>query len=207
MERGFLNNLVYVYQPLSDQQQKLKLTRSDDYTKKTEDKSVSAVNHKPQVETSTETKTTVRTRPVLCDQGTNTITDKDIGKTDIAVQSNLTMEEKNMATTSNKPNQTQDMLHSFLNQLLVQGQNRYVENSTNTDIVNMIDSDKELLQAQSNTNTELRKTTDLLDTLQTALSLDSKPRTSRNSNIEGQFLFIFSGCSLLAQGNMLFPFP
>ncbi|KAG5899964.1 hypothetical protein JTB14_034535 [Gonioctena quinquepunctata] len=82
--------------------------------------------------------------------------------------------EKNDGS-SEKNNLTQDMLGSFLSQLMKERlRNVCVENSTNTETVpEKHTSNSQLEQAQSKTNTDLRRTTDLLDSLQKALSLES----------------------------------
>ncbi|KAJ8937561.1 hypothetical protein NQ314_011796 [Rhamnusium bicolor] len=96
-----------------------------------------------------------------------------VQKLDVGTQSDVEMDKK--MEEKEKVNSTQEMLGTFLNQLMSQRQrNVFVENSTNTEMVqpDTNKSSQSLQDAQTNTNIELRKTTDLLDSLQKALSLD-----------------------------------
>lgn len=105
-----------------------------------------------------------------------------VQKLDAATQSDREMEQKESQEstekkTDTKLNSAQDMLGSFLNQLMAQRQqNIFVENSTNTDpeITERTDVDNSHLQtAQNKTNVQLRRTTDLLESLQKALTTDN----------------------------------
>lgn len=93
-----------------------------------------------------------------------------LSKVDVGVQSD--MEDKN-------PPRAQEKMEEFLSQLLTQKQkNVYVENATNTDpAAQNCDDDSAQLsrRAAEATNVQLRKTSDLLDSLQKALSLRESP--------------------------------
>ncbi|XP_018571653.1 uncharacterized protein LOC108911249 isoform X2 [Anoplophora glabripennis] len=113
-----------------------------------------------------------------------------IQKFDVGTQLNLKMDEVPNTQDKDKISPTQEMLGNFLNQLLVQRQkNVFVENSTNTDALETSRSNcsKSLQDAQNNTNLKLRKTTDLLDSLQKALSLDGPLNIKSSEKKPGTF--------------------
>ncbi|KRT80322.1 C2 domain containing protein, partial [Oryctes borbonicus] len=95
---------------------------------------------------------------------------------DVAIQSDV-----NMADSQDKRNDvnvppTSDVLGAFLTQLLQQKQKNYVENSTNT-------GDKQnITMEEQNSNMDsvrIRRTSDLLDSLQQALSINNLPDAHR----------------------------
>lgn len=87
----------------------------------------------------------------------------------MGVQSDVEMENKNTQSVSS----AQEKMEEFLEQILAQKQkNVYVENATNTDSVAQDDAPKKAAEA---TNVQLRKTEDLLDSLQKALTLNESP--------------------------------
>ncbi|CAH1159661.1 unnamed protein product [Phaedon cochleariae] len=107
------------------------------------------------------------------EKGTNTST-IPVSKFDAATQSEVIME--NQAEKQENNNATTKMLESFLHQLMAtKPGNSHVENSTNTEPVQETnDGNSNLQHAQNKTNVELRKTSDLLESLQKALSSDNQ---------------------------------
>ncbi|KAK9723329.1 C2 domain [Popillia japonica] len=76
---------------------------------------------------------------------------------------------------------TSDVLGTFLTQLLQNKQKNYVENSTNTD-------NKQIAHEQNNLQeniggTKIRKTSDLLDSLQQALSINTLPQMQKQTSM------------------------
>lgn len=132
----------------------------------------------------------------LADKAVNTLVspekvDAAVAKSDIGTQSNFEMDKKVEAQDKTKISPTQEMLGNFLNQLMAQRQkNISVENSTNTEVAETVRSNcsQNLQDAQNNTNLKLRKTTDLLDSLQKALSLDSVPDYKSSEKTPGNIL-------------------
>lgn len=104
-------------------------------------------------------------------------------KEDKGTQS-VIMESKEETEMQPKMNlQNQDILGTFLLQLIQQRQtNNYVENSTNTEVTEP--EKTELIENDENhSETNVRKTSDLLDTLEKALHVDNKTEFSDNSAI------------------------
>lgn len=94
---------------------------------------------------------------------------KNTVKIDVAVQSDFKMENKNSPSA-------QEKMELFLSQLLTQKQkNVYVDNATNTDSIPETMQNKD--DAADATNLELRKTSDLLDSLEETLALNVPPPT------------------------------
>lgn len=99
---------------------------------------------------------------------------------DVAIQS-----DHNMADPQGNKNlgfpPTSDVLGTFLTQLLQNKQKNYVENSTNTD-------NKQIAHEQNNLQeniggTKIRKTSDLLDSLQQALSINTLPQMQKQTSM------------------------
>lgn len=117
-----------------------------------------------------------------------------ISKSDVGTQSGLEMDKMVDTQDKNKISPTQEMLGNFLNQLMAGKQkNIFVENSTNTEAVETVRSNcsQSLQDAQNNTNLKLRRTTDLLDSLQKALSLDSVPHYKSSEKKTGNIFQYF----------------
>lgn len=94
-------------------------------------------------------------------------------KVNAAVQSDVEMDESSGA-------KAQEKMENFLSQLLAQrSKNIYVENATNTETITQNVCDGKILEhskdAAEATNMQLRKTSDLLDSLQKALSSKEPP--------------------------------
>ncbi|VEN47129.1 unnamed protein product [Callosobruchus maculatus] len=104
---------------------------------------------------------------------TDKVTEESKG-VDIGTQSDMDGNKYN-------PPSTQDMLSSFMNQLIQQRQkNVCVENSTNTEpLDNEVNNVVSVEDARQKTNMELKRTSDLLDMLQNALNTDSKEREAK----------------------------
>ncbi|KAJ8910287.1 hypothetical protein NQ315_014962 [Exocentrus adspersus] len=119
--------------------------------------------------------------PINSSRSHKVVHSPQIKKFDIGTQSDMdAMENVPESQDKTKISPTQEMLGSFLNQLMAQRQkNIFVENSTNTETSETVTtkSNEGVLNAQSNTNLQLKKTTDLLDSLQKALSFDSLPNS------------------------------
>nr|CAH7764653.1 unnamed protein product [Callosobruchus chinensis] len=86
--------------------------------------------------------------------------------------------QSDMDGNKDNPPSTQDMLSSFMNQLIEQRQrNVCVENSTNTEPLHIeVNNAVSVQDARQKTNVELKRTSDLLDMLQNALNTDTKER-------------------------------
>ncbi|KAJ8945066.1 hypothetical protein NQ318_005246, partial [Aromia moschata] len=209
-ERGFTNNIVRAKFSLtlnhtltgaakkSVEAQKPGVEKSQESSPKVSTKDTDVVRHtKELVNLSSYTNCGPKERrKVTIDQAVNTsatlrsVPIQKVQKSDVGIQSDLKMDKQEEPQGKEKTNLTQEMLGSFLNQLITQRQlNVYVENSTNTDAVEARAQreNESLQQAQTNTNVELRKTTDLLDSLEKALSLDGTQNVSSLKKKAGTF--------------------
>lgn len=140
--------------------------------------------------TSQQEETPLKKSTVTCEKNTQTrcILKKDattqFDNRDLELNKRLRMEDKQL--TSN--NITKELIGTFLNQLISQRQqNTLVENSTNTDETKCTEKIKEdnLQEAQSQTNVQLKKTSDLLDSLEKALSEDNGQNLKNPNIIKG----------------------
>lgn len=182
-DRGFSNNCVKAKFSLPKEKVKI-----DPTNKSKSSKSTPRVINKQTTKFKLQKDSSVQTINNLSPK--KTVNPEKIQKLDVAIQSNLEMEPKEehvvKKETTEKTSSTQDMLGSFLSQLMAQRpRNIFVENSTNTDANMMEQTDVEnsnLQTAQNKTNVELKKTTDLLESLQKALSTDipQKPKNTNN---------------------------
>ncbi|KAI4462560.1 hypothetical protein MML48_4g00012375 [Holotrichia oblita] len=100
---------------------------------------------------------------------------------DVAIQSDHNMTDPQGNKNLGLP-PTSDVLGAFLTQLLQHKQKNYVENSTNTD-------NKQIAHEQNNVQenidgTKIRKTSDLLDSLQQALSINNLPQIPKQTSMQ-----------------------
>ncbi|KAI4462552.1 hypothetical protein MML48_4g00021848 [Holotrichia oblita] len=100
---------------------------------------------------------------------------------DVAIQSDLNMTDPQGNKNLGLP-PTSDVLGAFLTQLLQHKQKNYVENSTNTD-------NRQIAHEQNNVQenidgTKIRKTSDLLDSLQQALSINNLPQIPKQTSMQ-----------------------
>ncbi|GJQ83131.1 hypothetical protein Trydic_g15369 [Trypoxylus dichotomus] len=92
---------------------------------------------------------------------------------DVAIQSDAIMADSRDGSNDTNVPPTSDILGAFLTQLLQQKQRNYVENSTNTGDKQNITMEESNREQDNMNNSKVRRTSDLLDSLQQALSINN----------------------------------
>lgn len=171
-ERGF--HFVTANYPHQNQQQSKLINGTKSVDLKIREKQISSNHKKEEV---VETKQFCR-KSISSDKTTQA---SFILKQDAASQCNVEvlypreptkqeMEDKQPPSS----NITKELIDSFLSQLISQRQNVCVENSTNTEPNH---NEGSIQNAQTKTNVQLKKTSDLLDSLEKAISIDNSQST------------------------------